>query len=309
MSDITRRKFLALGAKLAALMSLSPTLVPTVAEALTDLAAGRAPVLWLQGQSCSGCSISFLNSEYPDPAQILTGHISLAFHATLAAATGQTAMETINRSIDAGGYHLVVEGSIPAGMPGACRMGHELFSDLLTRAALQAKSVLAVGTCAAFGGIPSAENNPTGAESIPFFLLNQQIETPVIRIPGCPPHPDWIVGALVHLLKFGQPELDHQKRPKIFFDRILHDQCPRFADYEREKFAGNFSEPGCLFKLGCLGPITHADCTRRLWNGGINSCINAGGPCIGCTSPGFASSAAFPFYRKGESKAAKEGQG
>ena len=307
MSEITRRKFLAWGVKLAAVMGLSPTLAPSVADALADLATGRAPVLWLQGQSCSGCSVSFLNSEYPDPAQVLTGHISLAFHATLSGATGRTAMDAINKCIEAGGYHLVVEGAIPAGMPSACRIGHENIADMVTRAALQAKAVMAVGACAAFGGIPAAENNPTGAVSVPVFLLNQQIETTVVRVPGCPAHPDWIVGTLVHLLKFGTPELDDHKRPKVFFDRILHDQCPRFADYEREKFAAHFADQGCMFKLGCLGPITHADCTRRLWNGGINTCIDAGGPCIGCAAPNFAQSATFPFYRKGESKAAKEG--
>ena len=309
MSDITRRRFLALGAKLAAVMSLSPALAPTVADALADLASGRAPVLWLQGQSCSGCSVSFLNSEYPDPAQILTGQISLVFHATLAAATGQTAMDSINRCVEAGDYYLVVEGAVPAGLPKACRVGHELFTDMLVRAALRAKAVVAVGACATFGGIPAAQGNPTNAMSVPFFLLNQQVETPVIRVPGCPPHPDWMVGTLVHLLKFGMPELDKHKRPKVFFDRVLHDQCPRFADYEREKFARHFGEQGCMFKLGCLGPITNADCTRRLWNGGINTCIDAGGPCIGCASPGFAHAADFPFYRKGEPKAAKEGQG
>ncbi|MEA3417086.1 MAG: hydrogenase small subunit [Thermodesulfobacteriota bacterium] len=296
--DITRRKFLELSTKMAAMMGLGATAIPKIAEAMEQLSAGNAPVLWLQGQSCSGCSVSLLNSEEPGPAQILTGYISLLFHSTISASTGDVSMQVLNSSIDHGGYLLVVEGSVPAGMPEACVVGGELFTKQLLRAARNAKAVIAVGTCATFGGIPAAENNPTGAESVPDFLKKNGISKPLIRIPGCPAHPDWIVGTLVHVLKFGIPQLDKKGRPKMFFSKLIHDQCPRFADYERENFAKTFSEDGCLFMLGCLGPLTHADCTLRLWNSGTNSCIKAGAPCIGCASEDFAASASVPFYRK-----------
>jgi hydrogenase small subunit len=296
--DITRRKFLELSAKMAAMMGLGTTAIPKIAEALEQLSAGNAPVLWLQGQSCSGCSVSLLNSEEPGPAQILSGYISLLFHSTISASTGDVSMQVLNRSIDHGGYLLVVEGSVPEGMPEACVVGGELFTKQILRAAKNAKAIIAVGTCATFGGIPAAENNPTGSMSVPDFLKKNGVSKPLILLPGCPAHPDWIVGTLVHLLKFGIPQLDKKGRPKMFFSRLIHDQCPRFADYERENFAETFSEDGCLFMLGCLGPITHADCTLRLWNSGTNSCIKAGAPCIGCTSENFAASASFPFYRK-----------
>lgn len=302
MSDITRRKFLELSAKLAAIMGLGTTAIPQVAEALEKLSAGNAPVLWLQGQSCSGCSVSLLNTEEPGPAQILTTYISLLFHSTLSASTGDISMEVINQSIDRGGYFLVVEGSIPAGMPKACVVGKEHLTKQVTRAAQNAKAVIAVGACASFGGIPGAENNPTGATSVPDFLKKTGIATPVIILPGCPAHPDWVIGTLVHVLKFGIPPLDDKGRPLMFFSKLIHDQCPRFADYEREKFAKTFSDDGCLFKLGCLGPITHADCTMRLWNSGINSCIKAGAPCIGCASDQFAAKALLSFYRKKQTK-------
>lgn len=304
--DITRRKFLEFGAKMAAIMGLGSSAIPKIAEALEQLSAGNAPVLWLQGQSCSGCSVSLLNTEYPGPAQVLTGYISLLFHSTLSASTGDVSMEVLNRSIDHGGYLLVVEGSIPAGMPEACIVGHEHFSKQVIRAAKNAKAVIAVGTCAAFGGIPAAENNPTGAVSVPHFFKSQGISKPLIVLPGCPTHPDWIVGTLVHVLKFGIPSLDEQGRPNMFFSKLIHDQCPRFADYERENFAKSFSDDGCLFKLGCLGPNTYADCTLRLWNSGTNSCINAGAPCIGCASEEFAAKASSPFYRHGELNNGKE---
>jgi hydrogenase small subunit len=177
-------------------------------------------------------------------------------------------------------------------------IGNEPFTKQVIRAADKATAIIAVGTCAAFGGIPAAENNPTGALSVPDFLKKEGVSKPTISIPGCPVHPDWLVGTLVHVLKFGIPALDDSGRPKMFFSRLVHDQCPRFADYEREKFARKFSDEGCLFKLGCLGPNTHSDCTNRLWNSGTSYCIKAGAPCIGCTSKAFAGKASFPFFRK-----------
>lgn len=300
MSPFSRREFLKLGAQMAALLGVGAAMGPRAAKALESLASGEAPVLWLQGQSCSGCSVSLLNSVAPDPLDLLTRYISLWFHSTLSAATGHQCMELINKGIDSGGYFLAVEGSIPAGMPKACVLGHEPITEQVARAAKSAKAVLAVGACAAFGGIPAAQNNPTGSVSVPDFLKQRGIDTPVVRLPGCPVHPDWVVGTLVHVIKFGMPELDDLGRPKAFFGKLLHDQCPRFADYERENFAEKFSDDGCLFKLGCLGPITHADCNLRQWNGGVNTCIRAGAPCIGCASDQFAHAADFPFYRKGE---------
>ncbi len=298
MNAISRRSFLELSARLGAVMGLGACAVPRIASALEEMAAGTAPVLWLQGQCCSGCSVALLDAEAISPYRLLTRYISLTFHQTLSTATGHVAVDTVNKTISQGGYLLVVEGSVPAGMPHACTFGEEKFGSQLERAAKNAKAIVALGACAAFGGIPAAGNNPTGASSIPDYLVQQGINTATIRIPGCPAHPDWLLGALTHVLKFGLPPLDTLGRPKAFFSRLLHDECPRFADYEREKFARTFGEEGCFFKLGCLGPNTHADCNLRQWNGGTNTCIRAGAPCIGCAEPGFALKADFPFFTK-----------
>lgn len=300
MRQLTRREFLELGARVTAMLGLGVTATPKVADAMEALISEPSPVVWLQGQSCSGCTVSMLNSEAPGPAEIMTGYISLLFHSTLSAATGEVGMDVFHKTVERGGYILVVEGSVPSGMPKASVMGGRPISELLTNAAKNAAGIVALGACASFGGIPSAQGNPTGAVGIPEFLKNNRISKPVVVLPGCPAHPDWLVGTLVHLLKFGMPELDEMGRPLAFYSRLVHDQCPRFADYEREKFAKTFAQNGCLFKLGCLGPVTHADCAIRYWNSGINSCIPAGGPCIGCASESFAKSASFPFYRKNE---------
>ena len=306
MHKFTRREFIELSGKFAALMGLGSAAVPKLSQALEQLAEKTSPVLWLQGQSCSGCSVSLLNSEDPGPVSLLTEYMSLLFHQTLSTATGHVAMEVLNKTIEKGGYLLVVEGSIPAAMPEACRMGHESILDLVKKASEKAIAITAVGTCAAFGGIPAAENNSTGAISVPEFLKGQKINKPVVSLPGCPAHPDWLVGTLAHILKLGIPPLDKKGRPKMFYSKLIHDQCPRFPEYERENFAKSFSDDGCLFKLGCLGINTHADCTIRYWNSRINSCIPAGGPCIGCASEDFARVTSFPFYRKNEKLSIKE---
>ena len=274
--------------------------VEQVADALMDLSSGRAPVLWLHGLSCSGCSVSFLNASFPDPASVLTRYISLGYNSVVSAASGDLAMKVINQHISAKSTLLIVEGAVPSGMPQACQFGEEKFTDLLARAASSAKAVIALGTCASFGGIPAAPSNATGAENVSSFLKKKGIATPFINIPGCPSHPEWLVGTLVHLLKFGMPALTKDNSPQMFFANIIHSRCPEFYAYNQGNFAGAFGESGCLFKLGCLGIRTYADCPSRRWNNKVNWCIEAGGPCIGCTQPEFAQRKDFPFYRTRE---------
>lgn len=288
-------------------MGMGSWALPKIAQALEGIASGTMPVLWLQGLSCSGCSVSLMNADNPGPLRLLTRYLSLCFHSTLSTATGAVGMDIIHRRIKEGGYCLVVEGSVPRDMPESCRIGGELFTDQLLTAALKADTVIAAGSCAAWGGIPGAENSPTGAVGVQEFLMENNIPTPLIRIPGCPAHPDWLIGTLVHTLQFGIPPLDPKKRPRMFYSRIMHDQCPRFADYERERFARTFSEEGCYFKLGCLGPITHADCSIRLWNNGTNFCVNAGSPCVGCAAEDFPQAVSFPMFTKRPSEKTKKG--
>lgn len=298
MKQLNRRSFLGLGVRLGALMGVGAGALPRITEALAEVARGAAPVIWLQGQCCTGCSVSLLNAESVTPSRLLTHYINLGFHQTLSATAGHQALETVNRALTQPDRVVIVEGTVPLGMPQACRVGEETFASQLSRAVQGAKAVVAVGACAAHGGIPAAANNPTGAASVPKFLAQQGVRVPTVLIPGCPAHPDWLLGTVVHLLKFGLPTLDAEGRPKMFFDRVVHDQCPRFADYERERFAATFADEGCFFKLGCLGPRTKADCNLRQWNGGTNTCIRAGAPCIGCASPDFALRTDFSFFTK-----------
>lgn len=298
-----RRTFLKDAALLVAGLGVGQAWQPRFAEALETMAAGRAPLLWLQGQSCSGCSVSLLNSESPGPADLVTRYLALYFHQTLSAATGAVARQVMEDAIAAGDYILAAEGSVPLGMPGACVIGEEPYGTLLVRAARKARAVVAVGSCAAFGGIPAGAANPTGAVPVGEALRRAGVTVPLLNLPGCPPHPAWIVGNLVVTLKAGLPPVDEHRRPLGTYGRFLHEQCPHFALYERQQFATALGEEGCLFKLGCQGVVTQADCSLRGWNGGVNWCVRARAPCVGCARPGFARDPAYAFYRLNEGDA------
>lgn len=309
MAQMTRREFLQLGISLAAWMGLGPLAHEGLAQGIEELASGRQRLLWLQAQSCSGCSVSFLNSTDPEPDNIMTKLISLVFHQTIGAAQGQLAVETVQRNIRNHGYILVFEGAIPLGMPQACLFDDRPLADILPEAILNAKLVVAIGNCAVFGGVPAAEGNPTGAVSLQKFMEKKNLSTDkLLSLPLCPAHPEALVGSLAYYFKFGMPEKDKEfHRPRMFYTCSVHAECPRYHYYQNSQFASHFGdETGCLFNLGCLGPLSYANCPRRQWNGGINWCIRANAPCISCSSEHFAIHKDLPFYRKGEAMRARQ---
>lgn len=263
----------------------------------------EAHLIWLQTSSCSGCSVSVLNSESPTIKNILVDevlpgkHVSIRFHPTIMAGSGGKALDSLGKTWEElrGGYLLVVEGAVPTaeqgvyGEMGAGEQGHTML-EWVEMLGKDAMVVVALGTCASFGGIPAAGGNPTGCKSVRHVFEEKKISTPLVNIPGCPPHPDWFVGTVAQLLAFGPPkpgELDEHLRPKMFYGKLVHENCPRRAYFDEGKFAKRFGDEGCLYELGCKGPVTYADCPLRLWNGGVNWCVGSGSPCIGCCEPGF----------------------
>jgi len=302
-TEFSRRDFLKLGSFLAASVALPGKWAEVFAAGLEKMTS-HTPVLWIQAQSCSGDSVSLLNSSEPGPAELLTQYISLVLHQTLGAAQGETFMKAMDEAAELNSYLLVVEGSIPLEMPRACVIGGRTSEEILVRLIPKARAVVAVGTCAAFGGIPAAEGNPVGSGSVQDLMNKHNLpwKGKLVNCPGCPTHPKPIVGTLAYLAAQGYPKVDETLlTPKIFYGTSTHDQCPRYHNYERKIFAEHFGQSeGCLFKLGCLGPLTRTECPHRQWNGGVNWCIRAAAPCIGCTSPHFAKKKSFPFYRLGE---------
>jgi len=272
------------------------------------------PVIWLQMSTCTGCSISLLNSASPTIKNILIDqiipgvHINLRFHATIMAGAGEPAIEIMEATAKEKkeGYILVAEGAVPTAtgaIYGAIgeRDGKPIkMADRVAELAQDAMAVLAVGTCASFGGIPAAAPNPTGCQPVKELLDSRGITKPIVNIPGCPPHPDWFVGTVAGIILNGLPkteELDDNLRPLAFYGKLIHENCPRRAYFDEGKFAKKFGDDGCLYELGCKGPITYADCPLRRWNNGTNWVIGAGAPCNGCTQPEFPDLVA-PFYEK-----------
>ncbi|MFC1914042.1 hydrogenase small subunit [Chloroflexota bacterium] len=273
------------------------------------------PVIWVQCATCTGCSISALNSVSPTIKNVLVDevipgkHVNLRFQATVMAGAGDIVIEEMESTHkqEKGKYVLVVEGAIPTAGNGAeyGSIGEKndkpvSMADRVSSLGKDALAVIALGTCAAFGGIAAGAPNPSGSIGVQKLFKQRNISTPLINIPGCPPHPDWFIGTVARVLLLGLPkpeEVDEHARPKAFYGQLIHENCPRRAYFEEGKFARNFSEPGCLNELGCKGPVTYADCPTRLWNGGVNWCIGSGSPCIGCVEPGFPDDLA-PFYVK-----------
>ncbi len=293
-TKLSRRDFVRLCAGSAAAISMTGFLAPYMSEAV---AAGAPSVIWIQGASCTGCSISLLNTVHPDIKKVLTEVISLRYHPNIMAASGDLAIQEMFKVADEGNFFLVVEGAVPTGADGLyCTVGEEnghhiTFENLVTTIGKKANAILSFGTCSAFGGIPATPPNPTNCKPVDQVVK----DVPVINVPGCPPHPDWMVGTIAHVLLYGIPELDTFGRPKMFFSNIIHDNCERRQYFDNGIFARTFGEPGCMLELGCKGPIAHCDASTRLFNGGVNWCVKSGGVCIGCTEPQFPG---WPMYER-----------
>jgi len=268
-------------------------------------------VLWLQGGACGGNTMSFLNAVEPTVIDLIIDFgLDLIWHPSLSPESGAQARELLwdcargTRPVDI----LVFEGSVIRGPDGrgtfdefAGRPMQDWVRDLTG----QAQVVVALGDCAAWGGIPATEPNPTDSTGLQFhrrilggFLgsaFRSRSGLPVVNVPGCPAHPDWITQILVALAtgRTADIALDDLHRPATFFTSFTHTGCSRnqYFEYKQSTLSfGDGTRQGCLFyEFGCRGPMTHSPCNRILWNR-QSSKTRAGMPCIGCTEP------EFPFF-------------
>ncbi|MGD8235542.1 MAG: hydrogenase small subunit [Chromatiales bacterium] len=286
---VSRRGFLKFCTTTASMMALPPSMVPAIASALEK--ARRPSVIWLSFQECTGCTESLTRSHTPTVEGLIFDAISLDYHHTLQAASGDAAEHAREEAMkeNYGNYLLVVDGSIPLDNPGYSTIAGISNLDMLKETAKGAAAIVSVGSCAAFGGLPQAKPNPTGAASVSDIIKDK----PIINVPGCPPIPVVITGVFLHYLTLGTiPELDALGRPKAFFGQNIHDRCYRRPFYERGQFAETFDDEGakagwCLYKLGCKGPVTYNACATMKWNQGTSFPIESGHGCLGCSEPSF----------------------
>ena len=302
------------------MVSSQPTLQ---ADALQEVHA-----FWLAGMSCDGCSISAIGATSPTAESLMLGNIPgvpkvVLHHPVLAVDAGDEFMEP---------YHLASEGKL--GKPfvviyegsigdeskndenggywsalGTKEVDGEQqpfpTADMLKLMAPHAAAVIAIGTCATWGGIPAAAGNVTGSMGLMDFLgknYRSALGLPVVNIPGCAPQGDNFTETVAAVLMFLQgigplPEFDTLGRPAWLFTDTVHQTCTRGGFYEEGTFAKKFGDKECLVEIGCWGPVVQCNINKRGALNHVGGCMNIGAPCIGCTMPGFPDNFS-PFYTK-----------
>jgi hydrogenase small subunit len=296
-SHLTRRDFVKVCTAAAATVGLPAWAGEKMAE---DVAKGKKPsVVWLHFQECTGCTESLLRTTAPDLGSLILDLISVDYHETLAAAAGYQIEAALEKTMkeQAGKFVLVVEGAIPTKDDGIyCIVGGKKAVDAVKAVADKAAAVIAIGSCASWGGVPSASPNPTGATGVAEVLRKaggELAKKAVVTLPGCPANPHNLLGTVLQFATFGTlPKLDEKGRPEFAYKRVIHEDCPRRAHFDNGRFAKAFGDEGhrqgwCLYQLGCKGPQTHANCSL------LHFCevpgawpIGIGHPCIGCTEQG-----------------------
>ncbi len=272
-------------------------------------------VLWLQSGGCGGCSMSLLCADTPHFPELLRNNgVQLLWHPALSLHGEHDLLDLLGACLN-GSIRLdalCIEGALLRGPQRSGRF-HVLAGtglpmiDWVRKLSSVARHVLAIGSCAAWGGITASGSNPTDACGLQYedehrggllgtgFLAHAGL--PVVNIAGCPTHPGWVIDTLMGLAAeaLTLDDLDPLGRPRLFADQLVHHGCTRNEYYEYKASAGKPSDLGCTMEnMGCKGTQAHADCNRRLWNGD-GSCTRAGYACISCTEPGF-QTPGHPFH-------------
>jgi hydrogenase small subunit len=297
---VSRREFLEFCGMIATVLALPKAMAAAVAEAIET---GQKPTLvWLEFQDCAGNTESFLRASHPTAAEIILDSLSINYQETIMAAAGHQAEQALAQTVEKqrGKYLAVVEGSIPTGAGGAyCTIGGRAALDIAREVCGGAAATIAMGTCAAFGGIPAASPNPTGALSVGDALPGLEN---LINLSACPANAENLAALIVyHLMYKRWPPLDHLRRPLFAYGKAIHDGCERRAYYDAGQYVEQWGDEAhrqghCLYKMGCKGPVTFQNCPSVQWNSETNWPIGCGHPCIGCAEPDFWDKMT-PFYK------------
>ena len=294
---ISRRSFLTFCSTMAATLALPVSFGAKIANAM-ETTDNRPSVVWLEFQDCAGDSESFLRASRPTAADVVLDVLSVDYHETIMSAAGHQAEAAKAATLKKGGHIVIVEGSIPVAQGGIhCTIGGRTAIDILREAAQGAAAIIAVGTCAAYGGIAAGEPNPTQAKGVSEIIPGATI----INLPGCPMNVVNLTATVVHFLTFGAlPSLDKHGRPLFAYGKRIHDNCERRGHFDQGQFTEEWNDHGhkqgwCLYKMGCKGPSTFHNCPTVQWNDGQSWPVKAGHPCVGCSEPNFWDTMG-PFY-------------
>lgn len=257
-------------------------------------------LIWMQGSTCDGNSMSILDAEEPDFFTFLEkNNIVLLYHPTISPEFAEDARLIFDKCLagEIPVHIFIFEGAIPTKDGYGDYFKMQDVRTMVKNFSSRAMLTIAVGACASWGGIPAAPPNESGAVGLQWTkrekggLLGKDyvsaIGMPVINIPGCPTHPDWVLLTLQSFVMGKAIHLDKYNRPLDFFCEKVHRGCNCCEFNDKHLVAKEFTDVGCLeLGQGCKGKVIHGDCNIRLWHK-TSSCTRSGHPCIGCTDPGF----------------------
>ena len=295
---VSRRTFLKFCAATATALALPMQYTTKIAHALE--VTKRPAVIWLEFQDCAGNSESALRAGHPTFTEVVLDLLSWNYHELLMAPAGQAAEKSLHDTVtqEQGNYLAIVEGSIPLAENGAyCTIGGRAALEIAQEVCSNAYATIAVGTCAAFGGIPAAAGGLTGAVGVGKAIPGLRL----LNLSACPMNGANLVATIVHWLTFNElPATDDLNRPLFAYGDRIHDHCPRRAHYDAGQFVQEWGDEGhrlgwCLYKMGCKGPATSYNCPQIQWNDGTNWPIGVGHGCVGCAQPAFWDTMS-PFY-------------
>ncbi|MDH4246489.1 MAG: hypothetical protein OEW39_01580 [Deltaproteobacteria bacterium] len=266
---LSRRQVLRLLGASAAGLAVSQV-TRSLALAVTEVSP-TPRLIWVNEGGNDQNLLTLLGQTGPDFADLILTHWELVRHDALFSTTF-----TPNRGAQASAPVLVMET-----LPDPFLLSAEDGSPWRAMVS-EAKAVVLVGTEACYGGLTLSSEQVSAMEA--FCKIHR---TPLIKLPGMPVPPQHLVGVLAHLEYLGFPKLDSKLRPLMYYEQTICESCERRKDLDAGRFARALGEEGCLLKLGCKGLVTHNSCATTRWNGGENWCVGAGGPCTGCSEPGY----------------------
>ncbi len=287
---MSRRSFIKFSAAMAAALALPAAYAPRIAGAVA--AAPRIPLIWLRGQDCGGDTAALFAATKPTVAELMLDLLSVEYHETIMTPAGTDAVLSLTDAMEKypNGYIAVVEGAIPTTDHGMyCTIGGRAFEDVVREVCDGALATIAVGSCAFDGGASAASGGPTGAVGVGQVVPSARL----INLPGCPINVENLTATIVHYVTFKEfPVTDSRQRPLFAYGGLLHNQCERRAHFEFGEFVLAWGDEGsqkgwCLYKMGCKGPETFANCPTVLYADRTSWSVKAGHGCIGCTMPRF----------------------
>jgi hydrogenase small subunit len=244
----------------------------------------KPTIVWFSAITCNGNTHSLLSAN-SNRFELFLNSFDFIYHPSLTIDKSLEEILNQEEKID----FLLIEGSLSSNKDFSTISNDSTFN-LLNKLALKSNYIIAVGSCASYGGVHAKfiqDESICGVKDVINENIQKNLKHEIVNLTGCPVHPEWILQTLFTLKANGEISIDEIGRPKELYSNLAHHGCTR-NEYFEWKVEGDFGQKeGCLFsEQGCRAPMTHSVCNKILWND-ISSKTRAGMPCIGCTEVDF----------------------